>query len=517
MGTVMIPRSPAPSAALPEQVSALREVVRWQELRIKDLETQLYGRKSEKNRTAPEQNLLLPEIIPAAGVAVVREPEAPVHSPATSRTPKGPRPLDPALPRESVVVAAPALKDLICPVSGEPRQPGFVEVLEVLARRPAQYYVKRYERTVFVSAAKTAPVCADWPCEVLARSRVHVSIVAHIAAAHFCEHQPYHRIEKHLERIGVSLPRSTQVSLMEQLNERVAPMVEAIRRQVWASGYVHLDATPIDLLDPGRPGGAREAVLWAYRAHDGPVWFEYRKTKTPDGPASRLADFRGYLQTDGATGLADIGKADQRIVHLSCWAHARRYFVKAVDAGELGAADFLRDIDKLFRLERELPEGADRQAMRERDSLPLADALFTRARNDQGGLAPKTRMGQAVNYLLGQYPDLRRCLSEPAAGLDNNPVERAIRALKIGAKNWLFIGHPDAAPRLACLFTLVENCRLVGVDPETYLVDLIARLPDHPNRHIDQLLPANWRAARGGTTLTQEPPPALVAPRIVSN
>ena len=105
---------------------------------------------------------------------------------------------------------------------------------------------------------------------MLPRSRVHVSVVAHVAAAHFCEHQPYHRIEKQLERIGVSLPRSTQVSLMEQLDARVAPMVEAIRRQVWKSGYIHLDATPIDQLAPDRPGGACEATLWAYRVHDGP-------------------------------------------------------------------------------------------------------------------------------------------------------------------------------------------------------------------------------------------------------
>jgi len=412
----MMPPAPASSADLPQKVASLREQNRWLELRIKDLEMQLFGRKSEKSRTPPDDNLLLAEIIPAASAAtaVVNEPAAPARpAVATTRAPQGPRPLDPALPRETIVVPAPELKALICPVTNKPMQPGFVEVLEVLACRPAQYYVKRLERTVFVSPAKSAPVCAEWPAEVLPRSRVHVSIVAHIASAHFCEHQPSHRIEKQLERVGVSLPRSTQVSLMEQLDARVAPMVEAIRRQVWQSGYIHLDATPIDQLDPDRPGGACEATLWAYRAHDGPAWFEYRRTKSPDGPAQRLADFCGHLQTDGATALADIGQPDNRIVHLGCWAHARRYFVKGVDAGELGAADYLRDIDQLFRNERELPEGADRQAMREKDSLPLADALFVKAQAAQGGLPPKTRLGQAVKYLLGQQAHLRRCLNEP--------------------------------------------------------------------------------------------------------
>lgn len=511
----MTPSPPAASAPLPEQVAALREQNRWLQLRIQDLEVQLYGRKSEKNRTASEENLEIAQIVAQVGPApVVSEPAAaPEPKTAAPRAPKGPRPLDPALPRETIQVPAPELKELICPVTGRPRQPGFTEVLEVLARRPAQYYVKRYERTVFVSPAKTAPVCTDWPAEVLPRSRVHASLVGYLAAAHFCEHQPYHRLEKQLERIGVSLARSTQVSLMAQLSERVAPMVEAIRRQVWAGGYIHLDATPIDLLDPGRPGGTHEATYWAYRAHDGPVWFEYAKTKTPTGPAERLAQFRGRLQTDGAPGLADIGREDKRVVHLGCWAHARRYFVKAVDAGELGAADYLRPIDQLFRNERELPVGADRQAMREKDSVPLVDELFAKAQREQGGLPPKTRLGQAVTYLLGQRADLRRCFEQPGAQLENNAVERAIRPLKIGARNWLFIGHPDAGPRLANLFTLIENCRLVGADPETYLVDLIARLPDHPNSRIDELLPANWLKARG-KTVAPEPEPKLVAPKI---
>ena len=445
----MMPPPPAPTLALLVQVAALRELVQWQQLRIKDLEVQLYGRKSEKSRTPPDDNLLLAEIIPAASAAtaVVNEPAAPARpAVAQPRAPKGPRPLDPALPRERIEVPAPELKQLICPVTGAPRQAGFLQVLEVLARRPAEYFVKRYERTVFVSPAKSAPVCAEWPAEVLPRSRVHVSVVAHVAAAHFCEHQPYHRIEKQLERIGVSLPRSTQVSLMEQLDARVAPMVEAIRRQVWQSGYIHLDATPIDQLDPDRPGGACEATLWAYRAHDGPVWFEYAKTKTPDGPTMRLADFRGHLQTDGATGLADIGQADKRIVHLGCWAHARRYFVKGVDAGELGTADSLRDIDQLFRNERELPEGADRQAMRAQDSLPLADALFVKAQATQGGLPPKTRLGQAVKYLLGQQAHLRRCLSEAPARLDSNPVKNGQSARSRSAPR---TGCSSATPTLA--------------------------------------------------------------------
>lgn len=508
----MVSPVPAPAAENPPaEVAGLRVQIRWLELRVKDLEAQLFGRKSEQRRgPAEENNLEWAELLGAAQ-ALAPTPPSPVKSPGRkSSIPMGPKPLDPALPRELIKLADPELTKLFCPVTKRPMQPAFVETLEVLARRPAVYYVQHYERTVFTSPAKTAPVYTAWPADVLPRARVHASIVAHIAAAHFCEHQPYYRLEKHLERIGVDLPRVCQVSLMAQLDERMQPLVAAIQAQVWASGYIHLDATPIDLCDPGRPGAARESTLWAYRATDGPVWFDFQLNKSPKRPAQLLENYRGLLQTDGAAALDAIGQDDGRVTHLGCWSHARRYFVKAVDAGEREAEPYLGTINRLFRLERLArrfqltPE--NRARLRQRASQPTANQLFAATLVGVTQAPPKTRLGQALGYLLGQKPALLRCLSEVHARLDNNLVEQAIRPLKIGAKNWLQIGHPKAGPRLAHLFTVVENCRLAGLDPEAYLIDLIARLPDHPMKRIAELLPHVWKTARA------TPPPSAVIP-----
>jgi len=477
---------------------------RWLELRVKDLETQLYGRKSERRGgLPPDDNLCWAELLQAAQAlapAAAPLPVAPLPRTPKAGLPKGPKPLDPALPREVIQVPSPDLKELICPVTQRPMQPAFVELLEVLARRPAVYFVQRYERTVFTSPAKTAPVYAPWPADVLPRARVHASIVAHIAAAHFCEHQPYHRIEKHLERIGVDLPRVCQVSLMAQLDERVRPLVAALREQVWQSGYIHLDATPIDLNDPARPGAVRESTLWAYRANSGAVWFDFRLHKSPTSPAKLLENYRGLLQTDGASGLDKIGQEDGRVTHLGCFSHARRYLVKAVDAGEPDAVPYLSAINQLFRIERlarhfKLTE-ENRAALRRQRSRPLADKLFADALAALPRVPPKTRLGQALGYLLGQKPSLLRCLTEPRARIENNLVEQSIRPLKLGARNWGHIGHPNAGPRLANLFTLVENCRREGLDPEAYLVDIIARILDHPMKRIAELLPRQWKAAR---------------------
>ena len=226
-------------------------------------------------------------------------------TPAVARRP-GRQPLDPALPREVIVLPDPPESKRRCPETGGPLVPGFTQTLEVLARKPAVYYVKHYERTVWVSPAKTAPIATPWPADVLSRSGVHASIVAHIAAAHFSEHVPYYRLEQQLARTGVSLARSTQVSLMAQLDTLVAPLVEFLRDMVLASGYVHLDATPVDVCDPARRGEARSATLWAYRArspdpeHEGLVWFDYRETKSPVHPAAVLKEYHGVIQTDDA-------------------------------------------------------------------------------------------------------------------------------------------------------------------------------------------------------------------------
>ncbi|HEY0777063.1 MAG TPA: transposase [Gemmatirosa sp.] len=299
-------------------------------LRIKDLQQQLWGRKAERGLGATGDDAAALSLFAAAdGTLPAALPEAVVAgltAPSVRRAGgavrPGPKPLDPALARELIALPDPPAADRRCPVTGAPLVPGFAERLEVLARRAPTYFVKRYERTVWVSPAKSAPVATPWPTDVLPRARMHVSVVAHLAAAHYSEHLPFYRIEQQLARTGVTLARSTQVAL-------VAPLVAHLKRAVLDSGYVHLDATPVDVCDPARPGRAREATLWAYRARsadpavEGLVWCEYQPSKSPTHPRAVLAAYRGVLQTDGAAGL-DALWAPNAVTHVGCWAHTIR-------------------------------------------------------------------------------------------------------------------------------------------------------------------------------------------------
>lgn len=496
-------------------------------LRVRDLEQQLAGRASHALPTRPDPSVLslFQETVAAddtaaqassttgAGTApITRRPTARETTPR----PRGRQPFDPALPREVVRLPDPPEATRLDVFTGARMTPGFTETLEVLARKPAVYFVKHYERTVWVSLAKTAPLATPWPASALPRSGIDASVVAHIAAAHFTAHVPYYRLEQQLARVGVSLARSTQVSLMAQLDARVAPLVAILKQQVLASGYVHLDATPV--CDPARPGAARSATVWAYRARSpdperhGLVWFDYRATKSPAEPGAvlRAARYRGVIQTDGAAGL-DALAPPEHITHLGCWAHARRYVTAALEAQDARAAPYLSAIDRLFRLDararriqrtlipddpRRVDVAARLATWRERFSLPTMQALFRRAATELVTLPPKTPLAVALGYLLGQRVPLTRCVTTPGASLDNNPVENAIRPLKLGMRNWLFIGHPAAGPRLANLFTLLENCRQAGVEPEAYLIALVTALGRGAMPALDAWLPRAWQRRR---------------------
>jgi hypothetical protein len=399
-----------------------------------------------------------------------------------------------------VELADPPESERICPVTGEPMRPGFQECLEVLARKPAEYYVLRYERTVWVSPAKSKPVYSAWPESVWPRARVHVGLVAHLAAQHYAWHVPFHRLEQQLAQAGLDLPRVCQVSLMRQMDRLVHFLVAAAKREVLQGSYLLLDATPIPLADPSRRGALRESTIWAYQAQHGPVFFEHQLSKSPKSPDRVLqaAGFQGRLQTDAAAGLGRIGLAG--VVSLGCLAHLRRPLYKAVALGDKNAEPYLQAVDRIFRHDRLgrrfqlTPENFAQ--LRQKHSLPLFERLVAAAQAGRAKHLPKGPLGKGLRYVLAQEERLRRCLTLPGAQLSTNKVERAIRPLKLGCRNWMKIGHPNAGPRFANIATLVENCRQEGVDVEEYLTDILTRLPSYPRDRVAELLPGPWKRAR---------------------
>lgn len=482
-------------------IADLNGKIKYLELRVKDLNAKLYGQKADRRAPCAENQ----SDLPFSGELESSAPEAKTESPKRSRRKsttatgqkKGPKPFPEHLERNEIKVEDPDLKDLICPVTGKLMTAGIVERKEVLRVIPARYVVDVYVRNVFVSPAQEAPVYTLWPANILENTRIDISVVADVIYKRFALHQPYYRQSEDLKRFGLSVAPNTMQNWAKKLGELVTPLDDALLSSIVDSGYVGIDGTSVKLLDPARPGKAASANIWTYRALDGPVYFQFAKTKKGDKPSETMKDFKGVIQTDGANNFGPIVDNDN-ITHLGCFAHLRRYFVEAENLGQPESGAFVDKIDRIFRAEKlarwfNLPDDKIMR-LREHISIPLwkllkDDALKFRVERAKTYKLP---LEKACNYLLNHKTTLDNCLLTQGSRIDNNLVEQAIRPLKIGSKNWLFIGNPSAGYHNMKLFNLVCNCKLAAVDVVDYLSDVMMRLQDYPNKLIKDFIPQNW-------------------------
>jgi hypothetical protein len=249
------------------------------------------------------------------------------------------------------------------------------------------------------------------------------------------------------------------------------PIYDHIRTGVMAGGYVQIDETPIEYLEPGN-GKTKLGYLWTTcrPAEDVFYWWNTSRAAT-SLEAIVPVDFKGTLQCDGYLGYQSFANSrNGRITLAGCWAHTRRGFYEARQEAPRISAWLLRQIQNLYRIEsslRELMAGPNlRAAVRAHQSRPIVERLgraLVRLKA-RGQFLPKSLLGQAIDYALGQWPTLQVYLNDGRIELDNNLVENAIRPTAIGKKNWLFVGIADAGQRGAIIYTLVENCRRRGLN-----------------------------------------------------
>lgn len=544
-----LPASPAPEPDLLAEVARLRAMLAEQLAKVAELDKALRGREllidalkrelllarrrmfgsvSEKREeakiaedtafaaldaeAATEEEAVLAEAVSVAEPVVPAAPASP--SSAKSKKAYRPRTFSAELEREAVAVADPVPGELACPVTGEAMKPLRTETLEVLACQRAKYFVKRFTRTVYAGPGKTAPVYSPWPADILPRRGVHVSVVAQSLSDRFADHIPYARQCDRLARLGLEMTVARLCGWADHTANALKPFYELILKEQLKSGYIQYDHTPVDVRDPEKKGATREAAVWAMCAPDSRlVSFRYTKDKTGVSASSGLAGYKGRLQTDGAANFGAAAEAEG-VIRLACWAHVRRKFFEAEKTGDKEATPWLDDIDKLFAVERHIREkpdwknGPDKTfrlaRLRERVSKPVLRSFFAKAHAHLAETTlRKTGLVAALRYTTKLEAPLRACFDDATSRIDNNLVESCIRPLKIGAKNWLFIGHPDAGPTAAILFTLVENCRIAGLDPAEWLADaLVHGVEARTDAEKLAWLPQNYAARRAAEKKT---------------
>jgi transposase len=463
-----------------DRIDALEELVRL-------LRHQRFGRKSEKASTHQ--------------LGLFNEAEASVHEakegdeievPAHKRRKGGRRPLPDFLPRVEV------LHDLtdaekVCPQdASHTLQRIGEEVSEQVDLIPAVVQVIRHVRPKYAcGTCKEGVRIAPLPPQPIPKSQASASLLAHVVTSKYVDGLPLYRQERMLSRIGMDLPRSTLASWVVKLGELVEPLLERMRQEIRHYDVVQCDETPFQVLK--EPGKRAESLSYLWALRGGPrehplLVYTYDPSRSAEVPKRLLKGFQGFLQTDGYEGYTALGQ-EPGIVHVGCWAHARRKFDEALrgqsksrkkrakpSTKESKARQGLSQIQKLYALERRLADATPeaRHAARQETMAPLLEKLRAWLDASLPAVPPQSLTGKALHYLAGQWPKL---LEDGRLPLDTNLVENAIRPFVLGRKAWLFADTVGGARASANLYSLVETAKANGIEPWAYLRHLFERLP----------------------------------------
>lgn len=475
--------------------------------RVEAFAQRMFGKSSEK--LDPRQLRLAFEQAEAAAKAEEEALEADAletalgeptpATPRARRTTPSKKPAHASLPVKEVRLDPPEA-ERVCTCCGEPLSRIREEVSERTEYVPASFFVERTVRGVWACPCGEGGVLTERaPASVLPKGSVGTGLAAHVVVSKYADHLPVYRQEQILARAGVDLPRSTLGDVVATVAERLAPVADAILAEVLAGRVVHTDDTPVTYLTP--PKGSARGFVWTYVGEKGDVAYDFTPTRSRDGPLRVLGRYRGFLQADAYAGYDALYPAGE-IVEVGCWAHARRYFVRAKDS-DPRAALVLLPIQRLYAVEaqgRTLPE-AERQLLRLSKSKPLLDEVRRRLDEFEAQIVlPKSPFGKAVAYVRGNWTALTRHLEHGFLAIDNNAAERAMRPVAVGRKNWMFAGNEESGRKAAVLMSVVATCKARGIDPEAYLRDVLARIAADDDVDPATLTPRAWQKHRAAAT-----------------
>jgi transposase len=401
------------------------------------------------------------------------------------------------LPRETETLQP---EENACPDCGGMLDRLGEDVAETLEYVPARFKVIRTVRPKLTCTRCDRIVQQPAPHRPIERGLAGPGLLAHVLVAKYSDHLPLYRQSEIYEREGVELDRSTLADWVGGASRTLEPLVDALRRYVLNAKKLHGDDIPVPVLAPGN-GKTKTGRLWTYVRDDRPagsmeptaVWFAYSPDRKSEHPAGHLASFQGTLQADAFAGFNRLYE-NGAIVEAACWAHVRRKFHDLYEAHASPIAkEALERIAALYGIEKEIrgrpPD--ERRRIRNARARPLLDSLQGWLKACLPKLSKKSEVTVAIHYALGRWTPLLRYCNDGSLEIDNNPAERALRAVALGRKNYLFAGSNAGGERAAAIYSLIGSAKLNGLDPEAYLSNVLARVADHRITRIDELLPWN--------------------------
>ncbi len=388
-----------------------------------------------------------------------------------------------------------------------------------LAQRASSYVVLKCERPVFRRKGTEKPVTTPAPFNVLDNSLADVSLLAGLLVDKFQFHLPLYRQHQRIQQAGITVSRSTLTHLVKRAIDLLRPIVDAQTDNVLRSRVLAMDETPIKAGHQGRAGPQKGKMkagwFWPLYGDADEVVFTYSNSRGRAHIEDVLSDsFSGTLISDGYAAYARYAAAQESVTHAQCWAHGRRYFIEAQKDHPEAVTEALQRIGVLYQHEDAIKAqgltGEKKRQYRLVHSKPVVSDFFQWCRDQlaQGGLVPSDPLTKALNYMLNRETSLTVFLEDPDVHPDTNHLERALRPIPLGKKNWLFCWTELGAEHLGIIQSLISTCKLHDVTPYTYLVDVLQRISQHPASDVADLTPRCWKSR-----FAENPLRALIDPR----
>ena len=371
------------------------------------------------------------------------------------------------------------------------------EITEQLDVTPSKFFVRRYVRNKYALAQGEGVVIGKLPSQPIDKCMAGPGLLAQVIIDKYVDHLPLYRQEQRFSRVGITLAPSTLFNWTSSVCNLITPLYDALVKEVLQTNYLHVDETPIKVLDQDKAGTTHRGYFWVYHnSHQKIVIFDYRKGRDGEGPSEILKNFIGHLQADGYQVYEDFDDSSG-IMLLHCMAHARRKFSEALDNDKARSEYVLQHMQQLYAIEQQARDKKmsfdEIYELRQQQAIPILEHLGKWMKESYVQVTPKSSIGKALAYSIERWKKLCIYTTNGMLCIDNNPVENSIRPIAIGRKNYLFAGSHDAAQESAMIYSLLGTCKLHKINPWEWLKDILIRLPDHPINKIKELLPHNWK------------------------
>jgi len=458
---------------------------------VEQLKRMTFGQKSERFENPDQLDLFPKEVLDQKEKELIEEVEVIIKK-RKSYDGKHPgrEPLPKDLPVEEVIL--------------EPTEDvtGMVrireEITDELHIKPAYLFIRRIIRPIYITKPdennKQRQVIAELS-RPIPKIMAGSSLLAYLIVNKYVFHMPIHRQLQQLKLLGINLSASTVENWIRLTSELLEILYKVHRQKVQQSLYLQMDESPIQVMDRETKGKTKKGYMWVSNAViDLSVLFEYAPSRSHSLPKHFLDQYRGILQTDGYAAY-DVAIREKKILHIGCWAHARRYFEKALKNDKVHATVVMLLIQELYKVEQTSKEQNDtfekRHQRRLKESLPILNQIGKYIADHRKNVLPSSPIAIAFNYCMERWDALMNYLQNGMIEIDNNRVENAIRPLALGRKNYLFAGNHDFAQFTAIYYSFFATCKLNDINPYDWFAYVIENINETKTSQLENLLPQN--------------------------